>query len=810
LRLNTDRRAVGLASALGLTVLTLSPLAWAQTAPATPVGELVITAPLGGAAIDADKLPAFAQTVGSKDFERSGSLSVTDALEQAVPGLSLSDTQGNGFAKDVDFRGFKASPLEGAPEGLAVYMGGVRLNEAFGDTVNWDLVPETAISTAQVSAGAPAFGLNALGGAISLTMKTGFDATGAKLDAEAGSFGRAYGSGEYAARSGDWAVYVAVEGGHEAGWRERSPSSLGRLYADIGWRGPRAELHLVASGGSDDLGVVGPTPVDMLSRDRRSVYTYPQTTRDKAGLLELNGKLQTGAGWDLQGALYGRRFDQRHLDGNSGDFEGCSGKPANPLFGALCAQDDAFPAALRPPAAAFQVLGPSGAPIACPPLIAGQSKPCNGIPYGATDRTAIGTSTWGVSFQADQKRPVFGRPNLFLAGASIDDSRIRFSADSTLGLIFPDLSVGPSAGIPGSGLVVHTAGAVAYSPVSVSARTTYYGLYAADTLDVTPRLSLTLSGRFNSAQLAMNDLTGVSPALTGQHRFDRFNPAAGLAWRLPAGLTLYGGYTESNRAPTALELGCSDPLRPCLLESALVSDPPLKQVVAHSWEGGLRGRWRGGADSLAWSAGLFRTDSDDDIVALASQLLGRGSYANVPRTRRQGVEANVQYEAARWSAHAGYSHIEATYQFAGALASPDSPFADDDGNVAVRPGDHIGGVPADRFKAGADAALTPALSVGADIIAVGPRYLVGDEANQDRPLPGYWTMDARISYRLGRVELFGRIDNLLDRRYAAYGTYFDPSGVANLSPSPLPQTPNPRSLTPAAPRAFLAGVRMRW
>jgi iron complex outermembrane receptor protein len=157
-----------------------------------------------------------------------------------------------------------------------------------------------------------------------------------------------------------------------------------------------------------------------------------------------------------------------------------------------------------------------------------------------------------------------------------------------------------------------------------------------------------------------------------------------------------------------------------------------------------------------------------------------------------------------------YSHIEATYQFTGTLSSPNSPYADDSGNVFVRPGDRMGGVPADRFKAGIDASPTRALSVGADVVANGSQRLVGDEANQDRQLPGYWTMDVRAVYRLGRLELFGRIDNLFDRRYATYGTYFDPTGVANVTPSPLPDSPDPRMQTPAAPRSFLAGLRMRW
>jgi hypothetical protein len=44
-------------------------------------------------------------------------------------------------------------------------------NEAFGDTVNWDLIPNIAIDRADVRTNNPVFGLNALGGAINLQMR---------------------------------------------------------------------------------------------------------------------------------------------------------------------------------------------------------------------------------------------------------------------------------------------------------------------------------------------------------------------------------------------------------------------------------------------------------------------------------------------------------------------------------------------------------------------------------------------------------------------------------------------------------------
>ncbi|HEX2801856.1 MAG TPA: TonB-dependent receptor, partial [Phenylobacterium sp.] len=359
-----------------------------------------------------------------------------------------------------------------------------------------------------------------------------------------------------------------------------------------------------------------------------------------------------------------------------------------------------------------------------------------------------------------------------------------------------------------SGEVIRTVGAIAYTPVEISATTNYLGIYAIDTLDLTDRLFLTVSGRFNLARVGTTDRTGVSPDLTGRHRFQRFNPAAGLAYRLPAGVTAYGGYTEANRAPTPLELACSDPLRPCLLENALVADPPLRQVVARTWQAGLR---RARVRGLDWSLGLFQAENRDDVVALASAIQGRGYYANVPRTRRRGLEAAIDWRSDRWLAYASASDVQATYQFTGALPSPNSPFADAAGDIHITPGARIGGIPELRGKAGADFTAATGLTVGADLLAVGAQRLVGDEAGKDARLAGYWLAGVHASWTLGRgVELFGRIDNLFNRRYATFGTYFEADGLASLKPSPLPADPDPRTITPGPPRAVQIGLRARW
>ena len=220
---------------------------------ALPAFQVIATTPVTGIGFDRNKVPAMAQTVTAEDFSRAYSPNVLDALQQRIPGVITTDVQGNGFFQDLRYRGFAASPLQGTPQGLAVYMQGVRINEAFGDTVNWDLIPTIAIGRADIWTNNPAFGLNALGGAVSLQMKDGFNYNGFEFDATGGSYGRVGGSMQYGVRSGEWGLYLAAEGFKDDGWRYQSPSRIGRFYGDLGWRGTDAEVHLVTSIADDFL-----------------------------------------------------------------------------------------------------------------------------------------------------------------------------------------------------------------------------------------------------------------------------------------------------------------------------------------------------------------------------------------------------------------------------------------------------------------------------------------------------------------------------------------------------------------------------
>jgi iron complex outermembrane receptor protein len=354
------------------------------------------------------------------------------------------------------------------------------------------------------------------------------------------------------------------------------------------------------------------------------------------------------------------------------------------------------------------------------------------------------------------------------------------------------------------------------TPVNLGATNTYYGLYVTDTFNVTPELAVTASGRYNLAQIDLTDRLGTN--LTGQTRYSRFNPALGAAYKILPNLTAYAGYSETNRTPTASEIECSNPLIPCLLPSSLSSDPPtLKQVVAHSYETGLRGKFSApmfGDGRVTWNAGLFRTDVDDDIYGIATSL-STGFFQNIGGTRREGAELGARYDDDDLSFYANYSFIDATFESPLTLNSPSNPLADANGDIHVKPGDHLPGIPQQRFKLGADYHILDGWIVGASVTLVGDEFYRGDEANQLSPLAGYVVTNLHSTYQATpQIQLFATIDNALNAQYANFGVLGDPTGIGAPGVPANAATNGPgvdnRFQGPAAPIAAFGGVRIKF
>ncbi|HEY1637216.1 MAG TPA: TonB-dependent receptor plug domain-containing protein, partial [Rhizomicrobium sp.] len=221
---------------LALSVCATLPLTIA--AQAAEIETVVVTASaLPGTAIDPNQIPTNVQTLSSADLSRLGSANALRTLSDSAAGVSLTEAQDNPFQPNLFYRGFEASPLAGDAQGLVVYADGVRLNQPFGDVVNWDLLPDIAIDALTVEGSNPVFGLNALGGAISVQMKNGFRWQGAEAEALGGSFGHAQTSLQYGQMDGASSLYVAASVTNDDGWRDHSPSHVAQGFADFGWRG---------------------------------------------------------------------------------------------------------------------------------------------------------------------------------------------------------------------------------------------------------------------------------------------------------------------------------------------------------------------------------------------------------------------------------------------------------------------------------------------------------------------------------------------------------------------------------------------
>ncbi len=176
--------------------MALPCLGHSQTASVTQLPEVNVVAPspLLGSGIDRNKAPAGVNVLTGQDIERTGIPNALGALNEQTPGVALDDAQGNPFQPNLEYRGFVVSPLDGNPQGLAVYVNGVRFNAPFSDSVNWDLLPSVAIDRTNLEGSNPVFGLNALGGSLSIQLKNGFTWHGGLAELYGGSFGTVDGS----------------------------------------------------------------------------------------------------------------------------------------------------------------------------------------------------------------------------------------------------------------------------------------------------------------------------------------------------------------------------------------------------------------------------------------------------------------------------------------------------------------------------------------------------------------------------------------------------------------------------------------
>ncbi len=309
-----------------------------------PLTQIVVvgTTPVPGMTVDADKVPANLQTLSAADLRQDGTSSLVNALSTRLSSINSNDTLADPFQPDILYRGFEASPVLGTPQGLAVYQNGVRINEAFGDTVDWDLFPDIAISRVDIVSANPLYGLNALGGAISLTMKNGFTFQGGDAEVSGGSFNQRQGAAELGWNNGEFGFYAAARLLNQDGWRLFAQDNVHQYYMDLSWHQDGSSIDLSYTRAYNDLFGQGAAPVQSLALNSSNVFTGPQNNVNSLNFFTLNADFKISDALAVQGVVYSRDFNQTIANGNSTNYAACTTAAA---AGDLCQSDAATPLA---------------------------------------------------------------------------------------------------------------------------------------------------------------------------------------------------------------------------------------------------------------------------------------------------------------------------------------------------------------------------------------------------------------------------------------------------------------------------------
>ena len=761
-----SRPAAGQRSALALVAsgavllgLAGTPAAWSQAggAPTLQV-EVIGTSPMPGLGVDRQLLPYASQSARRDSLDKAQAENLTDYLSRRMAGVQVVDIQGSPFQADLTYRGYRASGLLGASQGLSVYLDGVRVNEPFGDVVNWDMVPDFALQSLTVLPGAnPSFGLNTLGGAIVLETVNGLTAPGLRAEIGFGSNGRRRADMGLGSDHGHgWHSWLGGTVFNENGWRDFSPGRQALVMAKLGHRQGDTDWTLGLLSGRATLvgnGLLpsvtlhddGPRP-DLYAASRHAVYTHPDRSHNRLNQLTFNGDHRLDDHSSLQVLAYRRDSQRDTVNGDAAD-------------------------AIDPNA-----------------------------PTAALHTTATRQQAWGLGLSLARRSGA----HQWQLGATADTSRVSYRQDAQAGR-FDDTRRVDAGSTP------------AALSATVSGRSTHLGLYATDTMTLAAGSHLTSTLRLNHSRVGntlstVDDDTGVFEDKPHERfSYQSLNPALGITQQLASGLTVFGNLARNTRVPTVIELGCADPAQPCRLPAGLQSDPYLKQVRALSLEAGLRWRPGFGPPGQRMELALFRTDNHDDIVfgsiSATSQL---GYFQNFERTRHQGLDASWQAQLGSVAVSAAYSHLQATYQADGILRMGER-------NVTITPGTPLAGLPRQTGKLAADWALATGLSVGADLQLVSSRGVQGNEdglttdnATEHRVLrvPGYGLLHLRLQWQASpAVSVVARLQNALNRAFETYGalaqTVFDGQGRYT------GHAADAVFVAPGAPRSVYLGLRIK-
>lgn len=786
------RRAWNAAGRLGLAALCLaaSPRALADR-PVKQFHEVkvIAIAPLPGFEVPPLQIPLNVQSAQADDMAQLHGQAVTGLLEANFQGVSLTQSQGNPWQANLIFHGYTLSPLLGSPSGISVYFDGVRQNEPFAETMNWESIPDFAVRDVELVPGSnPLYGLNTLAGALLVTSKSGFTDPGGTVDVSGGSWGRLQSDASFGAHGRAGAIFVGAANDYERGWREYSPSRVQQAFVRGDWRpDENTSLMLSYTGTAGRLSGTQSLPVEWIDTPKAG-FTWPDHFRNRLNAFTAQGTHELGADWAVQANGYLRLSRSSSFNSNTNDFAAYDPAADGPLGYAV---DGAYD-----PASVGQFWYAGVSPAYDP---ANPQATINNVP-ASNVLGQVHTRGYGFSLQAVDGAAFAGHDNQLTVGVSLDAG----ASDFTQFAQPAHFPLDPARRGEAIGLAPF-----ALDPLTNAGATNRsIGVYAMDVFALTPAVHVSAGGRYNLSRLAVTDRSGAEPDINGRQRFHRFNPSLGVTWNPSPAFGLYANYDEGMRTPTPIEFECADPAAPCALPNDLTGDPPLRPVVVRTLSGGLRGSTADGR--LRWNVSPYLSRASDDILTVFTGGSSQGYFANVPGTRRRGIDLGLGGERGRLEWQANLSLVRATYDASFETVSGANSSADAGGVIRVRRGDRLPGVPERLLNLSGEYRLTSRWSFGANLRAYSGQFVVGDENNADRhgALPGYGVVALDLHYRPSRaLAFFASVDNLFDRRYVNGGllstNVFD-------TPNRLIDTTGPGTPTlfvaPGAPRSFLLGV----
>ena len=613
-----------------VTIALLSNVVLAEETLTTGTIDVTTVAPLPGIGVDVNILPSNVQVIKMDDVSEQPGISFADYLVNNAPAVTLNEVGGNPWQPEIRFRGYTAGSILGNEQGISVYVDGVRQNQPFSDVVLWDTLPQFAFSGSQVVPGSnPIYGLNTLGGAVAFQTKNGhmFDKT--KLSFTKGSWGREISLVEHGGVSGNYDYYAGYQYTTEDGWRDYSPSHLNQYFAKVGWEDEASRLEVSYTGADTNLIGNGLAPKYLLGSDNEGVNTVPDETENLFGQLNLAFSHFFDDDTMISSNAYWKRSDRNTWNGD-GEIELDADNLA--LSGTTYNNGDDTVTLFRFTEDEIDEI------------------------EGENRKTKTRQDLYGWSGQLTLSQPLMGFNNHFITGVNIETSLVRFTQDEYEGAtMLPTRQL-----VDGTGEYENN--------TDLQGRTNTFGVYAVDTFSIDDNWHVTGGLRYNYQEVDNTDKRSAEAqeegSLTERQSWARVNPTIGLTYKYSNNFSTYTSYSESNRAPTSIELGCSNPAIACQLPTQMADDPPLDDVVAKTYEWGYRGQ----TQYLTYSGSVYSQMNHDDLQFINTNAQnGLGYFDNVGKTSRKGLDMTIGgktilgmagTEGFSWTASYGYMKAE--------------------------------------------------------------------------------------------------------------------------------------------------------